>query len=177
MTSSFSACWYRASPRLTRLRSQVQVDGRHRWRQNVSPSGADAPAIGVPRQFLLERGCFLALPVLDTAQDTLGVSPQVCPVDVAVGTQIRQFGLRSPPLAVGLRRRRAIERGNRRITGPGMSVFQDHVRVLLGLSHDVIAAQPGLLGYPAAVSLGVGHVPVGGDLRGRQYSHRVYVRV
>ena len=58
-----------------------------------------------------------------------------------------------------------------------MSFFQKHVRVLLGLSHDVIAAQPGLLGDPAAVSLGISHVPVGGDLRCGQYPHRVYVCV
>ena len=56
-------------------------------------SAADAPLIGVPLRCFLERDCFLALPLLDTAQDTLGVGPEVCSVDVAVGPQIRQLGL------------------------------------------------------------------------------------
>ena len=63
------------------------------------------------------------------------------------------------------------------VPGPGVRVLQDHVRVLLRLAHDLIAAQPGLLGDPAAVGLGVSHVPVSGGLRGRQDLHGVNVRV
>jgi hypothetical protein len=66
------------------------------------PLVADTPVIGVPVRGFGERIRVLALPLLDTAQDALGVSAQMSTVDVAVSPQICQFGLHSPLLDVGL---------------------------------------------------------------------------
>ena len=49
--------------------------------------------------------------------------------------------------------------------------------MLLGLAHDLVAADAGFLGQPAAVGLRVGDVAVGGALGAGQYPHSMDVRV
>ena len=110
-------------------------------RVDAPPLGADAAAIGVPLCCFLERGCFLTLPLLDTAQHTLGVSAQVRPVDVAVGPQIRQLGLRARRSAVGLRRRRGVQRRKPPPRGPWLEASSRIMsECCCASSHDVIAA-------------------------------------